>query len=193
MQFYQKALLTNRAKFNFGDKKLDVTIDDGRLKVGFSVPYHEIGTKRSIKSFPEKSISRLAIAILAAVLLSYGFTLDELSLNASFILMFFALLGIALCIFSPYAKFDATRIPLASGNTILIFHDIQHQAILSEIYKRRKSEILRLHGEVDMLNHPKLELKKFLWLKEEGVLSEQAVEEARAKIAALEHAASKPH
>jgi len=55
---------------------------------------------------------------------------------------------------------------------------------MAEIYKRRKAEILRIYGEVDTLNHPELELKKFLWLKEEGVVSEQEFEDARMKIAA---------
>src|SRR5579872_3938477 len=86
-------------------------------------------------------------------------------------------LGLILSAAGRYARFDATRIPVASKNAILVFHDGQQQAILGEIHKRRKSELLRLYGEVDSLGHPQLELRKFLWLKEEKVISDLEFEE----------------
>ena len=104
----------------------------------------------------------------------------DIPLSSVFIFAAFAFCGLILLAASAYAKFDATRIPVASGNTILIFHDDNHARILNEIYKRRRSELQRLHGEVDTLNHPQIELKKFLWLKEEGVLDDEAFDEARA-------------
>src|ERR1700678_4044706 len=149
MHFSQKALIYNRADFDFGDRTLEVTIDDGRLKVGFPVPYHEIGMKRSIKSFPEKAFSRLGFALGSGAIAGRflaGWNLEDVSamLSAGCLL-----LGVILIAARRYARFDATRIPLASGNAILVFHDGQHHVILGEIYKRRKSELLRLYGEVD--------------------------------------------
>jgi len=191
MHFSQKALIYNRAEFEFGDRLLDILIDDGRLKVGFSVPYHEIYSKQSTKSFPEKAIHRLGVALslggLFGLMVSGGNSNPaDMSATLSMVCMF---LGLILIAARRYARFEATRIPVASKNAILVFHDGQQQAILNEIYKRRKSELLRLYGEVDPLGHPQLELKKFLWLKEEKIISDPEFEEARMKIAAL----SQPH
>jgi len=185
MHYSQKALIFNRAEFEFRDKSLEVTIDDGRLRVGFTVPYHEIGTKRSIKSFPEKAIPRLGYALLFGALTGALLTGGDFGGLSETLYVVCLLLGFVLVITRRYARFDATRIPLATGNTILVFQDSMHHIILGEIYKRRKADIIRLHGEVDALNHPQLELKKFLWLKEENIISEHEFEEARLKIATL--------
>lgn len=186
MHFSQKAYLYNRTEFEFGEKKLDVLVDDGRLKIGFSVAYHEIGVRKSLKSFPEKAFLRYGAAIFLATILSYVIATSGAPGGSTVIFFAGDAVGVALCIASRYAKFDATRIPITPpGNTILVFHDDQHTAIIAEIYKRRKAEILRLYGGVDTLNHPQLEMKKFLWLKGEGVISEQEFEEARHKITAI--------
>jgi hypothetical protein len=182
MHFSQKALIYNRADFEFGERELGVSIDDGRLKIGFTVPYHEIGTSRSIMSFSEKVWQYLGLAVLAAVVVSCYLISEDMTGNDGSVLVLCMVAGLGMYFASRYATFDATRIPIPSGNTILVFHDDRRQTILGEIYKRRKSELLRLYGEVDMLNHPQQELKKFLWLKEEGVISEQQLEAAREKI-----------
>lgn len=182
MRFSQKAFLFNRTNFEFGPKKLSVYVDDGRLKVGFSVPYHEVGTHKSIKSFPERAVFRLSLAVTLAACVSYASIYLHSPYGPTTLSGVIAVVGALMCFASRYAQFDATQIPIASGNTILIFQDSQHHSIMSEIYKRRKAEMLRLYGEVDTLAPPQLELKKFRWLKEEGVVSEQEFEEARQKI-----------
>lgn len=192
MHFSQKALVYNRAEFEFGEKKLEVTVDDGRLRVGFSVPYHEIGTNRSVKSFPEKAIPRLGLSLLAAAIAGFALTEANPQGASYWLYLVCLLLGAALIAARRYARFDATRIPLASGNTILVFQDSQHHIIVGEIYKRRKADVLRLYGEVDPLNHPQLELKKFLWLKDEGIIDEPEFEAARLKVAMLAKGAGKP-
>jgi hypothetical protein len=190
MHFSQKALLYNRAEFEFGEKSLETQVDDGRLKVSFSVPYHEIGTKRSIKSFPEKAVPRFGYALLLGAMAGFVLTGGNPHGISNTLYVACVAIGAILIIGRRYARFDATRVPLASGNTILVFHDGQHHAILGEITRRRKTEMLRLYGDADPLNHPQLELKKFLWLKEEGIITESEFEEARDKIAAFAKAPS---
>ena len=183
MHFVQRAFIYNKAEFRFQEKNLDVVIDDGRLKIGFSAPYHEISAKRSMRSFSEKAFIYSALATLLALAAVYASTLGDIMNTDSPLFMCLAAVGAILLVVSKYVKFEATQIPVASGNTILIFHDDKLPVIVNEIMKRRKSEILRLYGEVDVLNDPKLELKKFSWLKEEGILSQESFEEARLKLA----------
>lgn len=182
MRFTQKAWIYNRAEFIFGDRVLETAVDDGRQKFSFSVPYRAIGVRRSVQGYREKAASRFAIALMLGALLGMNVAGYPSGIGHHIATACFGA-GFLLFLAHKYVRFDATCLPLETGNTLLVFHDGQEQAILREIDKRRKADILRLHGAVDALNHPEHELRKFLWLKEEGIISEPEFEAARLKIA----------
>jgi hypothetical protein len=129
-----------------------------------------------------------AIVFGALVALAIAFVLNDSLYRASFDrTLFFAALAVGLAcqlLGAKFAKFDATVIDAGPQNKIIIIHDGQHKVIADEIIKRRKMEMRRIFGQVDTLNHPQMELQKFIWLKGEGIISDEEYGQARQKIAA---------
>ena len=182
MQFQQAALLYSRTKFDFQDKELLYTINGETQMVRFAVPYQDIGVNKSIERFVEKGSRYFGLAILAAAFVGYIVT-GQSHAASDLVFFVFTILGWGLLLFARlYARYDATKIPVSSKNNLIIIHDDQHQTIVDEIYKRRKLAFRQLYAEVDMLNHPEAEIKKFLWLKDQDIISPQEFSDARQKI-----------
>jgi hypothetical protein len=75
-----------------------------------------------------------------------------------------------------------TLIP--AKHEIRVIRDSQHQTIIDEIMKRRHDLLRRKHAAVDPLNATGAESRKFRWLREEGVISDQEYNDAVARLAA---------
>jgi len=181
MHFHQRALLFSRADFEFGEKYLDVMVEDGSQATGFSVAYAEIGFDQSVQSMAELAVGRLGLVLVGGSIMVGVLTGGQPhGIAAGFSWLCF-IAGLILLASMRYARFDATVTLLASGNRLVVFHDGQQKEILEEIDKRRRSDLRRL-ARYDALMHPEAELYKLRYLKKHGVVSEAEFEELRSRI-----------
>jgi len=184
MQFSQKMRLYNRTEFTFGDDSVHYQIDDGRNRLFLDIPYRELNLKATtIQSFAELAFRRYGLALAGGILLGLAFMAESGFTEVEQMFLFgLVFLSLALSILSRKMKFDATLVPASGKHKILIFHDSQHDAILAEMKRRNKEQLRRFFAEVDTLNHPDIEMRRFLWLKEQGIVSEQEFSAAQLKI-----------
>jgi hypothetical protein len=73
-----------------------------------------------------------------------------------------------------------TTIPTAKGK-LLLLRDKQHDLVLQELESRRMKELRKL-ATIDPLNSPQAELRKFEWLKEQEVITQEEFELIRQKL-----------
>ena len=79
----------------------------------------------------------------------------------------------AIClIIHAIAKTEFTVLSCDIGD-ILIIKDSKHDKVLEEIRRRRKNLIMGLYGDINIENNPEDEVAKFLWLKDQGYISEK--------------------
>jgi hypothetical protein len=69
------------------------------------------------------------------------------------------------------------------GGNVFVIQDKNHDKIIEELNKRRKSQLLQWYGEVNPENELEYEIQKFKWLVEQNVISK---EESEKKIAQAE-------
>jgi hypothetical protein len=196
MRIVQQPSRFQRTEFEFGDKELKYVFDGEGTKIAFTIPYTGISTDKSMQSQRAYVLSAIGCTIFLSAILTYILTLSDLDgilaerINKSS-LHFFELFVLGYGFFGLAIGFYGAR-PGALTKTvlhtdpglvnILVFHDGNQIKILDEIENRRKSELRRINGTVDMLNHPELELKKFLWLKEKGIISNEEFVAAHSEI-----------
>jgi 50S ribosomal subunit-associated GTPase HflX len=75
---------------------------------------------------------------------------------------------------------------------LIVLQDAQQQTILDEIMKRRLEAMKKKLAQVDFNRPYYEEARKFNWLREEGVITEQEYRHARQKIAAMRGKAGSP-
>ncbi|MGA2412187.1 MAG: hypothetical protein ABSG46_17615 [Candidatus Binataceae bacterium] len=93
-------------------------------------------------------------------------------LNSPYVFGAFAI-GVAACL-REGLKNIYTAIPTRKGN-VLVLRDSSHDEVLSEL-KSRRLRALRELAVIDPQNTPAAELHKFVWLNEEGVISDEELD-----------------
>lgn len=79
---------------------------------------------------------------------------------------------------------------LSNGQrSIWIIQGKNHDAVLNEIQNRRKDQLKKCYGEINFENDPQIEINKFRWLAEEGVISER---DAEVKISLIQERQAYP-
>lgn len=175
MEMKQKKF-SNQTKLEFFDEELKYTIRDKSATADFRISYAQFPVSSNL--FEERNewlrnVGLLWVA-LGVFILGSAIVADESIRGKGF----WILIG-GICLLA--YKFSATKysvFPTENGK-IFIIQDKQHDAIIAEINKRKKEQLLARHGEIDRGNDPDHEIAKFIWLKEQGVLSS---EEAEKKI-----------
>ena len=177
---YRQKKLSNRMRFVFGEDALAYTFEDSQHRYRYSLDYDDVPFTQT--EFTERFEALRATAILWAVLgvfyLVRAVADGAVSVTA---IVLFALAGLS---YLGYRKLDAsfTVFDTQMGR-LLIAQDKNHDEILSEIVSRRRSVILKSHGEVDADNDPEQERAKFAWLRARGVITE---DEYQAKLREIE-------
>ena len=162
MKITQKALLFHRATFTFGDKMLDYRLTTEKVCIGFTVFYENIQTKTSTKTMREKFVRYGALTLIIPAIIYCGVFIP------------LVILGLVTAYFM---RFDITILPTSCGN-LFLFPGQAQQQILNEITLRRHAEIRRKYAEIDFLNYPQAEIKKFRWLKSEEIISDHELTDA---------------
>ena len=65
---------------------------------------------------------------------------------------------------------------------ICLICDGKHEEVMNEILSRRRAQLLSWYGEIDYANDPGEEIRKFHWLKLQGVIGEEEFESIRNRI-----------
>ncbi|MEZ5690194.1 MAG: hypothetical protein R3D71_00830 [Rickettsiales bacterium] len=189
VHFFQKKFPFVKIEHGFGAKYFHYSVGDEYAKTGFSIPYVEVPDENHVESFHRTYTSFMSASIAVAVAAAYYGSkyldkpvgIDKMDIGFLWFFMSIAIIIYIIGLF--FGRYDATIIPTNMGD-IVVVHDNSHQSIISEIYKRKKEEIIRIYGEVDSLNHPEDEMNKFLWLKDNNFISTQEFEKARTAIIA---------
>ncbi len=80
------------------------------------------------------------------------------------------------------ARKEFTLVPVAiKGVTIRVLKDAQHDRIIGEMQNRRLAA-LRTQAVIDRANSPQGELRKFIWLKEQGAITDREFEDFRQRL-----------
>jgi len=80
-----------------------------------------------------------------------------------------------------FAVTHFTVLKTEAGELYLICDD-RHEEVLNELMTRRKSQLLAWYGEIDYANDPGEEIRKFHWLKMQGVIGDDEFETIRTRI-----------
>ena len=180
-EFSQKRL-SNRAWFAFRERALDYRFEDAQHAVRFQVPYEAVPFTRT--EFTEKFEALRGVAILWLVLCVLN-VIRALT-DPFYFVPAAVLLGLAGLSWWGYRKLSTTFTVFdAPSGKLLVQHDGQEDEILSLIEARRRDRLLDELGDVDPNNDPEMERRKFGWLRDHGVITD---EEYRAKLAEIERA-----
>jgi hypothetical protein len=169
----QKAFRT-RIGYRFFEDHVDYSIrDSGGNRASFSARYRDLPSKFEYRVFqPRKYVLPIAALrimglALVVIVLSPWHSFWELSAVA---VSGGILIGV-LTLIGRHREKIYTAIPTRNGK-LLVLCDKRHDDILRELESRRLLPLGKL-TEINAQNDPAAELRKFLWLKEEGVISEQ--------------------
>ena len=164
--------LWNRTNFQFEEQNLKYSLKSGSRSFSFSVRYLEISTNPcevQTKSTLTRNIGILLILAGVAHEIFYFLEHGTLTFSAWFAL---GLLVIAV----HYLTKTAYTILPAGNYHIAIIKDSKHDRIYNEIISRRKALLYSRYGKIDYDNDPEDEINKFIWLRKEGVISDEELE-----------------
>ena len=172
---------SNKTTFQFTDNKLQYSIKDSNGTHSFSIEYGSVSLddKRELEEknswFRNVGILWLLIGGLQTIL--------RFSDSGDIKLSIWLILGFICFAVFMFVKTKFTIFKTESGN-ILIIQNKQHDQILDEIKKRRKEQLLAWYGEINYDNNPNDEMNKFIWLKNQTLISEDDLKEVEAKLIA---------
>ena len=177
MEIIQKRF-SNKATFIFGEDKLKYTIKDSGGSRTFSVEYDaipdEYGEAEERNTlYRNAAILWVGIGVIQIVvgLLQHG--------KVQFSLWF--VLGILSYVVYMIARTRYSTIDTSKGR-IFVMKNRQHDIVLKEFTDRRRAQWRRWYGEVNLENDPDKEIRKFHWLKDHQVLSEEECQAAIERV-----------
>ena len=178
------------ASFAFHGDYLDYAMNDGAL-TEFKAHYKDLPHPSEYRSFAKKDglltgfilcfAALLATALMNFVEGDHYFSTPAGSHQALIgILIFVPAIAILAFGARRVSRKEYTIVPISKG-VIRILNDAQHERIVGEIQNRRLAA-LRAQAVIDGANSMQGELRKFTWLKEQGVISAEEFEGFRERI-----------
>lgn len=178
MEFIQKKL-SNQTTFEFGEDKLKYSLKDGSGKRTFSTDYGDIYDE-DFDELEEKNEWFRNVGILWVLLGAYQIGsrfMGSGNLSGSMWLT----LGI-ICLITYRLRITKFTVIDAEKGRIFIIKDAQHSQLLDEISIRRKKQWKVRYGPINYDNDPQSELKKFQWLLDKRVISEDEFNAVKLEI-----------
>ena len=190
MNFRQKRGIY-KTTFEFGADALDFTFSFYNNRRGGTVPYDQIplGWKYSErKGWRAKYFSAgfilFGIVGGSAIMEEYSSRAPDAREGGMIFMAFCFFLAAVIYVADRLVRPSTGFTLIPAKHEIRVIHDAQYQTIIDEITRRRHDLLRRKHAQVDPLNATGAESRKFRWLREEGVISEQEYTEAIARLAA---------
>lgn len=169
----------NRCRYTFEDERFTCAMGDGHSSCTFAVNYADLPMDSMAMEERQPWLRHAAMlcALFATILLGVGFFIEV----PEFLAITLALTGL---ICSVAHRFFVTRFTAmkTDAGLITIICDDQHDDILKEMMERRRKQLLLWYGEIDYTNDPGEEIRKFHWLKSQGVIGEDEFETIRNRI-----------
>ncbi|MCG8473277.1 MAG: hypothetical protein MI742_15660 [Desulfobacterales bacterium] len=169
----------NRSRYTFEAERLTCAQGDQSRSVTFVVNYADIPLDTQAIEERQSWLRHAALifTFLAAVQLGLGFVM----VVPEFWAISFALTGLFCSLMHRFLVTRFTAIKTDSG-FIRIICDAKHDTIIEEVMTRRRKQMLLWYGEIDYTNDPGEEIRKFHWLKSQGVIGEDEFESIRNRI-----------
>jgi hypothetical protein len=179
MEFIQKKK-SNKHTFTLHDDYFNFAYEDKSGSGDTDMNYVDFPQKSSVQIEQNDWLRNVGYLWMALGLFQLGYAIySEVSLSGK---GFWILIGSVCVIWAYFSKIKYTVFRSERGN-IFVIQDKIHDQIISELNKRRKSQILQWYGEVNLENDIENEIQKFKWLVEQDVISK---EESEQKIAQAE-------
>ena len=173
MQIEQKKL-SNKHVFEFNDQYLSFSYVDRTGSDSVDIAYGDISKKTSIRR--EENTWLRNVGILWCLI---GLIGPLLKLGG----VIWLPVGLVCLVWFHFTKVGYTVLSADKGS-IWVIQGKDHDLVLNEIFARRKQQLLSWYGEINPENELDKEIKKFVWLAEQDVITKQ---EAEQKIAQLRH------
>lgn len=179
MEIEQKRFL-NRTRFTFEDERLTYTMGHDAGALSFGVHYADIPleTMAVEKRNPWFRNAAVVLLVIWACRALTGLADPALPMSLS---LHWALSATCCMLIYRYALTQYTVFDTEAGKLYLICDD-REEEIVAEIMKRRKKQLLAWYGEIDYTNDPGEEIRKFHWLKIQGVIGDDEFESIRTRI-----------
>lgn len=167
MEFAQKRMATS-TWFSFGERELTHRVRDNSGEVEFSVEYGAIpATKRAV--FNRNNWLRNVGLIWCVIgLIQMGLALansDALAGSAFWFLIGLGCLAFYRLTWSEYTVLDTPE------GSVWIIRDKEHDAILSAINEKRKTQLLAWYHSLDFSEAPEREVQTIEWLVKQEAMS----------------------
>ena len=179
MKVIKQKRFSNKTTFEFFEDKLTYTIDHSKGLHSFtieyaSIPVDDIGRLENKQPwFKNLGILWIGVGLLQTfVRFIYSHTVQ---------ISWWLLVGGVFFILYPVVRTKFTVLRTEAGG-ILIIKDKRHDQIFDEIKTRKRQQLRDWHGEINYDNSPESEIDKFVWLKNQDVITEDELEEIRMKI-----------
>lgn len=179
LTFRQKRL-SNRVWFTFRDDELEYRFEDASHARKFRLDYRELPFTHT--EYTEKFEALRGLAFVWLFLAGLN-GLRAVGGDLGFIVAAVVLVLLAGLSWLGYRKLAATFTVIDTEHgRMLAIHDDQHDRLMGELAQRRRDAFLAEFGDVDGDNDPEEERRKFAWLRDRGVLTEDEYQQKLAEI-----------
>ena len=177
--FAQKRL-ANRVRLTFRDQALEYRFEDASHARTVTLDYRELPFTHTEYTEKFEALRGLAFVFLFLAGLN---GLRALGGEVSYAVTAGVLVLLAGASWLGYRRLSATFTVIDTDQgRLLLLHDGQYERIMGEIAQRRRDALLDEYGAVDADNDPEEERRKFAWLRDRGVLTEDEYQQKVAEI-----------
>lgn len=176
MEFHQKKG-KNEIKITLNSDHLIYFIKDDSSKGEFTIEYDSLSS--DMYEFTEKNIMFKNYSIYLLVI-GIIFGVARFLFNAPSHYYLF-LIG-SLIVYIIYLKSIIKYTILEADRKIYIIQDKNHDTIINRIFEARKNLIKEKYGQIDFNNDKLNEVKKFKWLLNQKIITDQEFNEISAEI-----------
>ena len=184
MEIKQKRM-SNHHTFTFNDESLNFAFKDKSGADDFDLNYADFPEKSSLSIEQNEWLRNVGILWCLLGGYSIGTAIYKgLPLTGT---GFWLFIGLICLVWFALTKTKYSIFKTEAGN-VFVIQDSKHDTIISEIDNRKKAQLLRWYGDINLENELENEISKFNWLVKNNVMSQAEAEE---KIAQVEFAHSK--
>jgi len=178
MELKQKRFSNNHS-FTFNEDTLNFAFKDKSGSDDFDLQYADFPEKSSISIEQNEWLRNVGFlwCLLGAYRMGTA-VYNDLSLSGT---GFWFFLGIICLIWFACTKVKYSVFKTEAGN-VFVINDSNHDKIISEINKRKKAQLLKWYGDINIENELESEVNKFKWLADQNVITKNEAEEKIAQV-----------
>jgi hypothetical protein len=185
LELVQKTFRT-KVSYRFFPNHVEYTIRDntGAL-TSFSVKYIALPAKIAYGIYepPRRQVVVIQLFLMMFLTLLFILAYRDQPQRILYMMAFYSVIGIgSSALLRRHFKTIYTSIPVVGGGKkVLVLRDRRHDEVLKALESRRVRELQKL-AVINPLNTTNIEMQKFTWLKDEGVITEQEFNFFRTKL-----------